>query len=306
MNDKEYNLSNSKKYNVRIVGGKDVVKLANLPECQNGDTYLCCLIASDGTKVDKQKVEAHKGMMTYCFRRVPAGHYNLQVMKKSTTESNWYVGWLSEIPIVIGCDRTVRFEKSPVYDDNANYFGKMKTDHSTLEQYKKLPRGNNADIIKKAYEITKGCLLDYSKLLAIHDWIADNIYYDLDSYNSNRIDYSKLGNATEVYRRKLAVCAGYSDLAVIMLRAVGIPAYSASCYALGLSTAGHWTSDNIKCTSNHAITMAYIQKRWIIMDITWDSGNKFKNGKFQHTGETEHNYFDPTLQSFSGTHKLCA
>ena len=143
MNDQEYNLSYSKKHNIRIVGGKDVVKLANLPEGQNCDTYLCCLNTSDGKEVDKQTVEAHKGMMTYCFHRVPAGRYNLQVMKKSASKSNWFVGWLSKIPIIICRDRTVRFEKSPVYDDNAKYYGKMKTDRSSLEQYKKLPRGNH-------------------------------------------------------------------------------------------------------------------------------------------------------------------
>lgn len=306
MNDSEFNISNNMQRNVRIVGGKNFVKLTNVPDKPLYNTVLVCLIAADGTEVDQQKIERNNGALTCSFSHVPAGRYTLRVMRKADPNSSWFYDWISKVPIAVGSDRRVRFEKSPVYDANANFFGKMKADRTTLEQYKAMPRGDNADIIRKAYQITHGCFTDYAKALSIHDWIADNIYYDYDSYYSNRIDYSKLGSAAAVYRNKLAVCCGYSDLAVIMLRAVGIPAYSASCYALGVSTEGTWTNHNIHNTSNHAITLAYIQSRWVIMDITWDSGNKYENGRFQHTNDTVHHYFDPTLQCFSNTHKFCA
>ena len=306
MNDNEFNISNNKQRNVRIVGGKNLVKLTDVPNEPFYNTVLVCLIAADGTEIDQQKIERSNGALTYSLPQVPAGRYTLRVMRKTDLNSSWFYDWISKVQIAVGCDRMVSFVKSPVYDDNANFFRKMKADRRTIEQYKVMPRGDNAEIIRKAYQITLHCYTDYSKALAIHDWIADNIYYDFDSYYSNHIDYSKLGSAAAVYRNKLAVCCGYSDLAVIMLRVVGIPAYSASCYALGVSTDGTWTQTNIHNTSNHAVTMAYIQNRWVIMDITWDSGNKFEGGRFQQTGPTKHRYFDPTLQSFSNTHKLCA
>jgi transglutaminase-like putative cysteine protease len=306
MNYNEFNISNNRQRNVKIVGGKNLVKLTDVPNEPFYNTVLLCLIAADGTEIDQQKIERNNGALTYPLPHIPVGRYTLRVMRKTDLNSSWFYDWISKVQIAVGRDRMVSFVKSPVYDDNANFFGKMKADRRTIEQYKIMPRGDNADIIRKAYQITQGCFTDYSKALAIHDWIADNIYYDYDSYNSNHIDYSKLGTAAAVFRNKLAVCCGYSDLAVIMLRAVGIPAYSASCYALGVSTAGAWNHNNINSSSNHAITLAYIQKRWIIMDITWDSGNKYENGRFQHTNDTIHRYFDPTLQSFSNTHKFCA
>jgi len=306
MNSNEFNISNSKKHNVKIVGERDQVKIVDFSGDTNYDASLISLINVSGTETNKTKVDNHDGTLVYPVTTATPGHYTLSVMKQSGRGSSWYVGWITKIPLVIGSDRMVSFEESPVYDDNVGFYKGIRSDHSSLEKYKVMPRGDNADIIRKAYEITLGCYTDYSKALAIHDWIADNIYYDLDSFYSGRINYAKLGNASSVFHEKLAVCAGYSDLAVIMLRAVGIPAYSESCYALGLSTDGIWNHNNVNEASNHAITMAYIQKRWVIMDITWDSGNKFEGGKFQQTGKTEHRYFDPTLQSFSSTHKLCA
>lgn len=306
MNSSEYNTSNSAKYNVKMVGGKDFITLTKLPDDLNCDMVLASLITPDGKETNKQKIVQSHGKLLYPLNQATAGNYSLQVMRHESPESSWYVGWISNIPIQIKRDRTFVFEESPVYVNNVSAYGQMKKGLTALEQYKTMPRGDNADIIRKAYQITLHCYTDYSKALAIHDWIADNVYYDFDSYYSKSIDYSKLGSAAAVYRNKLAVCCGYSDLAVIMLRAVGIPAYSASCYALGVSTDGTWTRNNIYNTSNHAVTMAFIQNRWVIMDITWDSGNKFEGGRFQQTGPTHHRYFDPTLQSFSNTHKLCA
>jgi transglutaminase-like putative cysteine protease len=31
-------------------------------------------------------------------------------------------------------------------------------------------------------EITKDCQTDYEKVLKIHDWVAENIYYDYDAF----------------------------------------------------------------------------------------------------------------------------
>lgn len=306
MNNNEFNITNSKRHNVRVMGAKDGFTVVDLTGDNGYNSAFVKLVAGNGTEVVRQKIMRNGNSMTCQLQGISPGHYELIVMKQSEIDRSLYYDWLPQIPTQIGHDRMVTFDKSPVYDSNVSYYGKLKTDHATLEQYKLMPRGNNADIIRKAYEITGSSFTDYAKALAIHDWIADNIYYDLDSYHSGHIDYSKLGSADKVFNGKLAVCAGYSDLAVIMLRAVGIPAFTVSCYALGLSTEGKWTSRNVGNDSNHAITLAYMQKRWVIMDITWDSGKAFENGRFQQTRKTRHRYFDPTLQSLSGTHKLCA
>lgn len=306
MNTNELNITNSR-HNIKLIGEKDRIVMANLP---SDDWHYDCawfsLIDTHGRETNSARVVKYKGRLTFNVPYAPPGQYRLQCLFQASPHGGSFTGSKENICLVIGSDRMVRFESSPVYEHNVQFFGKLRTDLATIERCKQIPPGDNAAIIKKAYEITRGCLTDYSKALAIHDWIADNIYYDLDSYTSGRICYAKLGNASEVFSSKLAVCSGYSDLTRLMLRAVGIPAMTISCYALGRSTAQKWTSDNIKQGSNHAITLAFIQKRWIIIDTTWDSGNKYQNGKFQQKGGTSHRYFDSTLQYFSSTHKFCA
>lgn len=55
--------------------------------------------------------------------------------------------------------------------------------------------------------------------------------------------------------------------------------------------------------SNHAWNESYINGRWVIFDSTWDSDNKYENGKFSEgTGCTGYGYFDPTIERFSNTH----
>ena len=58
--------------------------------------------------------------------------------------------------------------------------------------------------------------------------------------------------------------------------------------------------------TNHRITMAFTQNRWLIMDITWDSDNEYKNGVFGNKsgmGRT-YKYFDVTIPFLSFSHRL--
>lgn len=305
MKENEFNLTHSKKYNVQLLGGKDTITLFHQSDGSRGDAAWFSLLNAAGVKQHDSIVQKSSTGLVYSLHSANPGRYRLQVLQQKSPQDKMYVGWLGNIGVVIGRDRKVAFEKSPVMDNNMDLYGRLKDDWKTLEAYKMLPSGNNKAIILKAYEIIQGCFTDYSKVMAIHDWIAQNIYYDMDSYLSGHIDYSKLGDSSKVFENRLAVCAGYSDLAVVMLRAIGIPAVSQSCFALGMSTSGNWTDQNIKHESNHAITRAYVQKRWILMDTTWDSHNEYKNATFQKNGQITHQYFDPTIQSLSNTHKLC-
>jgi len=56
-------------------------------------------------------------------------------------------------------------------------------------------------------------------------------------------------------------------------------------------------------SSNHAWNEAFVNGRWVIMDTTWDSTNKYENAEF-NKGNINHVYFDPTLKTFSLNHKI--
>ncbi|MDR0957642.1 MAG: transglutaminase domain-containing protein, partial [Clostridiales bacterium] len=107
-------------------------------------------------------------------------------------------------------------------------------------------------------------------------------------------------------KNRRSVCQGYASLVAAMLRAVDIPAKVISGYALGVSADSGWSDSVILSeTTNHAWNEAFIDNRWVIIDATWDSGNKWENGtKTESTGMLFRKYFDPTLVAFSVDHKI--
>lgn len=165
---------------------------------------------------------------------------------------------------------------------------------------------NDYRIKRLAKELAKNHFFSYSKVLAVHNWVTENIYYDLDSLKSENYKYND-ASAVATLLAKKGVCQGISNLSIAILRAMGIPAYGLICFALGISTEGGWErSENLLSPANHQITIAYIDNRWMFMDVTWDSDNIYENGMFrQKTGlGISHKYFDNTITFLSNTHRF--
>ncbi len=145
---------------------------------------------------------------------------------------------------------------------------------------------------------------EYKKLYLLNKWVAENIYYDYDYYygRSKEVFYS----ADEVYQHKRSVCAGYARLLHALIQAQGIPCIEVGTFSAGVSTIGYFDESNYMTEkTNHAHVEAYLasEDRWIIMDPTWDSGNKYENGKFID-GTFAAKYFDMSLDFFSYSHKI--
>lgn len=167
---------------------------------------------------------------------------------------------------------------------------------------------NHPDVRRLAASITTGIHDDYGKLLAVHDWVAENIFYDYDALRRSGSRIVALDRSTiNVLRTRRAVCQGYSDLAVSLLRACGIPSASVGCFALGESSKGGWErAENRNAPPNHAFTTALIFGRYVLIDITWDSDNEYSNGRYKHkTGHGKsRKFFDVSAQLFSASHRL--
>lgn len=54
----------------------------------------------------------------------------------------------------------------------------------------------------------------------------------------------------------------------------------------------------------HAWNEAYADGRWIILDTTWDSQNRYENGIFSEAKPCSTIYFDPSLEAFSESHRI--
>lgn len=193
---------------------------------------------------------------------------------------------------------------SPVYDHNVTEYEKNKSISSALKNTYAIC-SDESSVSELAASITEGCSTDYDKALAIHDWICDNIYYDSDSISGdfNNAPYV----ASDVLAEKRAVCLGYANLYAAMCRSLSIPCNVVTGYALGVfeTSDSEWNDSNINTTeANHAWNEVYLDSRWVIVDTTWDSGNKIRNSQWENEGETSHLYFDANLRFFSTNHKI--
>lgn len=90
----------------------------------------------------------------------------------------------------------------------------------------------------------------YSKVLAITDWIYNNVEYVSGSTNSQT---SALDTLTE----RTGVCRDFAHLGISLCRALSIPARYLTCYAYTLQPPDF-----------HACFEAYIGGNWIVFDAT--------------------------------------
>lgn len=195
-----------------------------------------------------------------------------------------------------------QIKKSPVADHNRSLYQMGKSISGGLKTTNSI-RPENEAIKSVAKQLTSGIDNNYDKLLAIHDWVTGYLYYNIDCINDSKIaPYVD----TEVLKSRKVVCLGYSNLFASLCRSVGIPCYVVSGYALGVDSADTRWNDNNYLTEepNHAWNEAYVNGRWIIIDTTWDSFNKFEDGKMIKAEKNSHLYFDANPEFFSANHKI--
>lgn len=265
---------------------------------------------------DRNRIEYFKEVYTIKppqiikMSNLPNGFYFFQLLYESTKRKNYYVGINTTEGFPIKVVNGVISSPIPVtLDNNKQFFLDLKSDFVAKSVYKQHTGTYQSDlpeITSLANKITKYKSGNYNKILAIHDWVAENLYYDKDALNSGKYRFERYDVLSMLDNRR-TVCRGYSKLAVTLLRAIDIPAIDVECFALGESSDGDWNdNNNLTAEANHVITFALASNRWIIMDPTWDSVNEYRHGEYieKTEGGARHNYFDATLAFFSYTHRF--
>lgn len=203
-------------------------------------------------------------------------------IKLSRTDSGWEIA------------------KSPVFDHNKTMYEKDKSVSEALKHTASI-QSNSDSIISIAQQLTQGISDDYSKVLALHDWICSYMYYDVDSLSEQE---APPYYATDIVKTRKAVCLGFATLMAALCRSIDIPCNVVSGYALGVGDDTEWTEETVATAEqNHAWNEVYVDGRWVIIDTTWDCANKIENGEMIK-GEVSHLYFDANLQFFSANHKI--
>lgn len=191
--------------------------------------------------------------------------------------------------------------------EEEEFQNKLQSDYSP-EDYRGLPlfvyqadlyyneNIDYGDIIKKAEELVIDCNSDLEKVKVIHDWIATNIAYDYENlYDAN---IAPSAEPAYVFQNKRGVCSGYARLARIMFGAVGIPCLN----IIGIADNGIDNSNDI----NHEWNAVWVEDKWGLMDITWDSKNAYygPNDPLNIIGELpRYDYFFPSDFKFELNHK---
>lgn len=141
---------------------------------------------------------------------------------------------------------------------------------------------SDAPAIKKlADQLTKNKKTEKEKALAVYEYVAKNVSYDVDKLNNRTFEFDD--SALKTLDEKKGVCQDFAYLAIALLRASGLETQMVTGYA----------------GQNHAWVETKVDGRWLVMDPTWGSGY-LQNNKFVPKFTME--YFDPKPAEFQKTH----
>ncbi|MCR4925219.1 MAG: leucine-rich repeat protein [Clostridiales bacterium] len=178
----------------------------------------------------------------------------------------------------------------------------------------------NTGFAAVANQICANRSTDYQKVQAIHDWVCGHLYYNYDISQGRVARTSQsaftmlngiLNNGGLDNGRYVAVCEGYSRLFRALCRGAGIPCVYVEGYASGKD----WSKTPLTQTDDEYIYKNYIshawnevyteQTGWIIIDCTWDSGNKYNYtpGAGLTNGSSKNTYFDIDESVFAQSHR---
>ena len=144
------------------------------------------------------------------------------------------------------------------------------------------------------HALVDGVTDDFQKVKTLHDWIAENIAYDVESFLSGaRVDAAW----EDTLLRRKSVCQGYAALLEKMCQVANIPCKVISGYGRGYGF--NMIRIEKLGQTNHAWNVVQIQGRWYLVDVTWDAGH-VQQGSFQKKYSTACLFPEP--RQFLHTH----
>lgn len=146
-------------------------------------------------------------------------------------------------------------------------------------------------VAKLARELVAGQSEQRDKALALYDWVAKNVRYDIASYLSNDLPDP---SPDVVLASRLAVCEGYARLYMAMAQAVGLEAVLIPGFSKGFAP------DEDKIEPDHAWNAVKVDGQWVLLDATWGAGHIDERKQF--VAEFSRDWFDVEPARFVATH----
>ncbi|OFX58036.1 MAG: hypothetical protein A2046_14415 [Bacteroidetes bacterium GWA2_30_7] len=168
--------------------------------------------------------------------------------------------------------------------------------YSIYDSINKMPDSKTKSIQSLVEYINENADSDIEKARGIYYWIANNIKYDLRSFVR---DKKSNFEPEDVFNKRKAVCAGYSNLYSYMCSLLKIRCELISGYTYG----SVYNIGQQLCESNHAWNAIYVDSKWRLIDVTWGSGYVKKNFFIRHFHKRfESKYFDVPPHFFVFNH----
>ena len=129
---------------------------------------------------------------------------------------------------------------------------------------------------------------DYEKELRVHDWICQNVVYDYEGMDKNKVSRVIAShNILGVFAHHKAQCEGIAKAVKVLLNAVDV-----KCIVV--------TGDSVKSGQSvpHAWNIVDIEGEPYQLDVTWDMG-----AMEQSKDQIAHDYFNLTDELMNSDHK---
>lgn len=180
--------------------------------------------------------------------------------------------------------------------------------------YATMTYDKQAFIKRVSDRITAGIYSDYEKLVKIYEYTAGNFYYDTVAFSTHSLQFADpydnirnfeygLSSSNAKNGRVYTTCQGYSAIFLALARAQGIPVRFVYGHRLAVPSNDWRTESNID-VRDHWWAEAYVDGRWIFVDPTVGTTNKYNKttGKWTTTGLTNYTYFDPSEDQIATSH----
>jgi transglutaminase-like putative cysteine protease len=215
--------------------------------------------------------------------------------------------WFSEKWVSVKISKKEDFDMSAVQDSSGGREKKKRISpqdfkDSSIEQIvRRIPQtitdkmNSDPDVFLKETVsfITKDSTGGFETVKILHDWVADNISYDAQSFFAGRIPDQSYKS---VLRTKTAVCEGYANLFKKLCDIKGIPCRVVAGYSRGYGSSVY--SNENPNAANHAWNIIDIDLKSYLIDTTWDAGT-LENGRFRKYYGTGYLFADPASFVYS-------
>lgn len=269
---------------------------------------------------------------------IPDGYYNLYLRRCSNPLGATILDYKSsgvlyknmEIRISDGKVNILRYNDVINYNRDIMKIGAQYTTDryldNTLEDIKFVLRNPATNIyatmtydkisfIKNVSDrVTAGAYTDYDKLLKIYEYTAKNFYYDSVAFSTHSMQFADpydnirnfeygMSSSNSYMGKVYTTCQGYSAIFTALARAQGIPTRFVYGHRLAVPSNDWRTEDNID-VRDHWWVESYVNGRWIFIDPTVGTTNKYNKttGEWTYTGLTNYTYFDPSEDQIATSH----